>query len=144
MSHFDQTVIEGVKIFTGASFIESGHVRFAGGQILEVGDGFYQGDKAGVHLMSCPGATLIPGLIDSHIHALGGNVQSIEQSLRFGVTTVCDMHNDPQDNDKLREVRHSSTYHPCCETDQMASFSYVMIIRTNHCMPTSNVPVWER
>lgn len=55
--------------------------------------------------MSRPGNTLIPGLIDSHIHALGGNNQGIEQSLRFGVTKVCDMHNDPKDNARLSMVR---------------------------------------
>ena len=100
-------IIKDVRIFTGDEFIEQGFVCFSGGYIQEIGTGEYKGDVVSAYVISRPGDTLIPGLIDSHIHALAGNVQSIEQSLRFGVTTVCDMHNDPRDNEKLRTVGSS-------------------------------------
>lgn len=100
-------VIQDVRIFTGDRIIERGFVRVAAGQIADVGEGDFEGKAEYVY--SFPGDTLIPGLIDCHIHALGGNMQSIEQSLRFGVTTVCDMHNDPKDNNKLKEVRYRPT-----------------------------------
>lgn len=100
------TVIQHVKIFTGSQFIEKGYVKFENGRILEVGEGEYQNAKDTTTILSFPGDTITPGLIDSHIHALGGNVESIEQSFRFGITTVCDMHNDPRDNAKLIAVSY--------------------------------------
>lgn len=99
-----KTIIKDVRIFTGDDFIEEGFVCFSNGCIVEIGKGQFQDGAHDAAIISRPGDTLIPGLIDSHIHALGGNVHSIEQSLRFGVTTVCDMHNDPRDNEKLRKV----------------------------------------
>jgi dihydroorotase-like cyclic amidohydrolase len=54
--------------------------------------------------ISRPQITLIPGLIDVHIHALEGNTDSVEQSLRFGVTTVSDMHNEVEDIMRLKKV----------------------------------------
>ena len=98
-------VVQDVRIFTGDEVIERGFVVAIDGQIVEVGRGsFNKASLPEVELISRPGHTLIPGLIDCHIHALSGNINSIEQSLRFGVTTVCDMHNDPSDNRKLVEV----------------------------------------
>lgn len=104
MKQQSKTIIKDVRVFTGEDFLEKGFVCFSDGRIVEVGQGNFDGDSHDVAVISRPGHTLIPGLIDSHIHALGGNVHSIEQSLRFGVTTVCDMHNDPRDNEKLRAV----------------------------------------
>lgn len=37
----------------------------------------------------------MPGLIDGHIHAAKGTTEALTQSLKFGVTTVCDLHNEP-------------------------------------------------
>ena len=97
-------VITDVKIFTGHHFIEKGYVRFNDGVITSIGEGDFVNPTADTIILSRPGHTLTPGLIDSHIHALGGNVQSIEQSLRFGVTTVCDMFNDHKHIAQLQEV----------------------------------------
>lgn len=98
-------VVQDVRIFTGDEVIERGFVVAIEGQIVEVGRGsFSEASNPEVEVISRPGHTLIPGLIDCHIHALSGNVNSIEQSLRFGVTTVCDMHSEPSDNRKLIEV----------------------------------------
>ncbi|TDZ21258.1 Imidazolonepropionase [Colletotrichum orbiculare MAFF 240422] len=98
-------LIKDVKIFDGTKIIERGHVFVVDGKIAQVGKGDFNGElSTGITVISKPGDTLMPGLIDAHIHALSGNVDSIEQSLRFGVTTVCDMHNDPKDNAKLRKL----------------------------------------
>ncbi|KAK2613025.1 hypothetical protein QQS21_000954 [Conoideocrella luteorostrata] len=104
MDNHKSFVIDHVRIFTGDKFIESGFLRVNSGRITEVGHGPYREPGPDVRIISRPGDTLIPGLIDAHIHGLGGNVHSLEQSLRFGVTTVCDMHNDPSDNVKLRNL----------------------------------------
>lgn len=98
-------VIDQVKIFTGDETIDQGFVLVQDGRIAKIGPGAFGSDGSEqIPRFSHPGDTVIPGLIDGHIHALSGNVESIQQSLRFGVTTVCDMHNDPRDNAKLKQV----------------------------------------
>ena len=94
-----------VLIFTGDTFIEKGYIEVEEGIMTGFGPGSYT-DRSNSKkpVISKAGYTLLPGLIDSHIHGLGGNVLSIEQSLRFGVTTVCDMHNEPEQIAKLKKV----------------------------------------
>jgi imidazolonepropionase-like amidohydrolase len=109
----DSFVLRDLCIFTGDSFIEApAYVVVKEGKILDVGSGDYPvgslGENDSIPVISRPGSTLLPGLIDSHIHALGGNTYSIEQSLRFGVTTVCDMHNEPGNILKLKDVSPSN------------------------------------
>ena len=43
---------------------------------------------AGAEVIDATGATLLPGLIDSHIHT---SVESLRSTLRFGLTTVIEM-----------------------------------------------------
>lgn len=105
-------IVEDVRIFTGHEFIDKGFVVVQNDVITDFGHGkFLKSIGEGTVVLSHPGDTLIPGLIDAHIHALSGNVDSIEQSLRFGVTTVCDMHNDPRDNKKLKQVSSARFVH---------------------------------
>ena len=40
------------------------------------------------------GKTLIPGLIDAHVHAFREEL-SLKRAIKYGVTTVLDMHNEP-------------------------------------------------
>lgn len=49
-----------------------------------------------------PGHTLMPGLIDGHVHVY--EAAALKQSLQFGVTTVCDMHNEPDIISRMRTV----------------------------------------
>jgi imidazolonepropionase-like amidohydrolase len=42
--------------------------------------------------IDAPGRTLLPGLIDAHVHVAGW---ALPLFLRYGVTTVRDLHNDP-------------------------------------------------
>ncbi|KAJ4176817.1 hypothetical protein NW767_015323 [Fusarium falciforme] len=98
-------IVEDIKIFDGHKFIVNGFVIVRDGLIADVGSG--KPDKfIGQHILriSRPQHTLIPGLIDAHIHALAGNTDSVEQSLRFGVTTVCDMHNEVEDIMRLKQL----------------------------------------
>lgn len=105
-------IVEDVKIFDGHKFIANGFVYVRDGHIADVGSG--KPDRIiGQHTLriSRPQHTLIPGLIDAHIHALAGNTNSVEQSLRFGVTTVCDMHNEVEDIMRLKQVCLSFDWH---------------------------------
>lgn len=90
-------VLKDVLIFTGDCYLENAFVAVKKGTIVQIGPvgsaNQFEEDPDMV-VISRPNHTVLPGLIDSHIHALKGNIQAIEQPLRFGVTTVCDMHNE--------------------------------------------------
>ncbi|KAI3401098.1 hypothetical protein diail_243 [Diaporthe ilicicola] len=96
-------VVQDVLIFDGKHFNEQGHVVVTNGKIESLGSGvlFTLPDTP---TYSKPGYTIIPGLNDAHVHAIGGDVHSIEQSLRFGVTTILDMHNEAEHNVHLRKA----------------------------------------
>ncbi|KAN0121889.1 hypothetical protein V8E51_000215 [Hyaloscypha variabilis] len=82
-------VLTDVLVFTSDEFIEKGYVEVEGGNITRFGSGeSTDTTNSKTPIISKRGCTLLPGLIDSHIHGLGGNILSIEQSLRFGVTTT--------------------------------------------------------
>lgn len=94
-------LVQDARIFTGEHVLESGNVLVENGTIKYVGS---ETPNTDVPIVSGSGSTLIPGLIDAHIHADKGKVIALEQSLRFGVTTVCDMHNEPPNVSKLKKV----------------------------------------
>ena len=92
-------VISDVRIFDGDRVVTpSGSVLVEHGKIVKVSSSpiAYNGP-----VISRPGHTLLPGLIDVHIHADGGSPVALPQALRFGVTTVCDMHNEPANIERL-------------------------------------------
>lgn len=103
-------LITDVLLFDGNHFIENAHVLVQEGVIISLGTG---PPPSSINLKNIPtlskkGHTLIPGLIDAHVHALGGNVLAIEESIKFGVTTVCDMHSEHHFNTKLQELAASN------------------------------------
>ncbi|KAK3654061.1 hypothetical protein LTR56_003497 [Elasticomyces elasticus] len=93
-------LLRDVRIFDGENTIESGSVLIEGGKISKVSDSNIEYNGT---IISKPGHTLLPGLIDVHIHADSGNPVALPQSLRFGVTTACDMHNEVHNIEKLRK-----------------------------------------
>ena len=103
----DAWAITNVRIFTGDHIIQNGHIVVRNNLISTVGPGeLPHNTKQSMLVYSKPGHTLLPGLIDAHIHASGGVATALEQSLKFGVTTVCDMHNDFEQIERLKKVRH--------------------------------------
>ncbi len=94
-------MIQDARIFTGEDILESGNVLVENGIIKYVGS---DAPNTDVRIVSGSGFTLIPGLIDAHIHADKGKVLAVEQALRFGVTTVLDMHNEPVNVAKLKKI----------------------------------------
>lgn len=98
----DPFVIRDVQIFTGEQIISDGFVYVADGRIKAIGS-TSNAPKLPVQTYSKPGHTLLPGLIDSHIHADMANPVALPQALRFGVTTVCEMHNELANVKKLRK-----------------------------------------
>lgn len=78
--------IENVRVFDGRDVVESATVVVTGGRIVSVGD---LPAPAGVQTIDGAGKTLLPGLIDAHVHAF--DQSTLRDALRFGVTTELDM-----------------------------------------------------
>lgn len=98
-------VLRDIRIFTGESIIEEGYIHVSHGKIESVGSisDLSQTSINVAQTYSRPGYTLLPGLIDCHIHADMADPEALPQSLRFGVTTVCDMHNELPNVLKLKK-----------------------------------------
>jgi imidazolonepropionase-like amidohydrolase len=58
----------GVALLPGRGFVEDVTVLVENGTILEVGEGGEIAPKGELELVSTPSSTLLPGLIDSHVH----------------------------------------------------------------------------
>ena len=83
-------LITDVRIFDGHDAIDNGSVLVSNGKIAKVSSTPIEFDGTTIRK---PGHTLLPGLIDSHVHIDFGNEIGLAQGLRFGVTTQCDLAN---------------------------------------------------
>jgi len=79
-------LIHGVRVFDGTSVRSADSVLVVDGVITEVGAGLTPPPHAQV--VDGSGGTLLPGLIDSHVHAQ--RPDNLAQALVFGVTTELD------------------------------------------------------
>jgi len=79
------TLIQDVRVFDGTAASEHRSVLIRDGAIV---DADYRGQApAGARVVPGAGRTLLPGLIDAHVHAF----QHLDLPLVFGVTTQVDM-----------------------------------------------------
>lgn len=80
------TAIVNARVFDGIRLRDWTSVRFAAGTITDCATGptAHHGDE----VIDAHGGTILPGLIDSHIHLVPG---ALAQGLTFGVTTALDM-----------------------------------------------------
>ncbi|HUN32977.1 MAG TPA: amidohydrolase family protein [Trebonia sp.] len=86
------TLIRGARLFDGERLREASDVLLAGGTIVGIGNDL--GVPADAEVFDGRGRTLLPGLIDCHVHA--GDVRALGQALAFGVTTEFDMFSGPE------------------------------------------------
>ena len=84
--------IRDVRVFDGDKTIEHADVVVKDGRIAAVGT--HAAIPNGVPVIDGRGKTVIPGLIDSHVHVFPG---AQADALRFGVTTELDMFDIGQD-----------------------------------------------
>jgi imidazolonepropionase-like amidohydrolase len=84
------TVIAHVRVFDGEALIPADTVIFKNGRIEAVGKNLSAPPGAGI--IDGRGQTLLPGLVDAHIHTL--SIDNLKQCLVFGVTSVVDMFTD--------------------------------------------------
>jgi imidazolonepropionase-like amidohydrolase len=80
-------VIRNVRLFDGERIVPSADVVVKDGSIVAAGAGATAPGDA--EIVDGRGKTLLPGLIDSHVHVW--TADNLKQSLVFGVTAVVDM-----------------------------------------------------
>jgi imidazolonepropionase-like amidohydrolase len=88
------------RVFDGETVHERATVLVRGGRVDELL--IEQAPPEGVEIIDLDGGTLLPGLIDGHVHAFNS---ARRDALRFGVTTVLDMFRPPFDFDQTRAER---------------------------------------
>lgn len=98
------TTIAGARVFDGTDALGVASVSVADGLITEVRPG--SGDRGDV---DGRGMTLLPGLIDAHVHLRGAG--NLGQDLRYGVTTVLDMFSAPPQFTAMLRGRAASHTH---------------------------------
>jgi imidazolonepropionase-like amidohydrolase len=88
-------VFRDVRVFDGQAFVEHQTVVIGGGKVLAVGDSRLS-VPGNAEEVAGAGRTLLPGLIDAHVHVSQlWPIEALQQSLAFGVTTVLDMWTGP-------------------------------------------------
>jgi imidazolonepropionase-like amidohydrolase len=102
------TAITNARVFDGERVLEETTVVIDGARIAAVG-----GEApAGAEIVDARGATLLPGLIDAHVHTAE---EALAVALRFGVTTELEMQGTNTrdkrahlaENDTVADVRSS-------------------------------------
>jgi len=77
----EKIALTNVRVFDGR--------ELRGPTTVIIEGGFVGRDSAGARITDAGGATLLPGLIDAHVHLL--NEEHLQQLADFGVTTALDM-----------------------------------------------------
>ena len=81
-------VIRNARIFDGTRVIPQGDVWIQNGMIKAVGPHIKA--HAGIPEINAAGKTLLPGLIDAHVHTMGQDT-NLKSALALGITTEFDM-----------------------------------------------------
>lgn len=96
-------LLRDLRVFTGDQIHDPGYILITSSTITSVGPmTSLPALPPSTLTLSKPNHTILPGLIDCHIHADRADPEALPQSLRFGVTTVCEMHNELPNVAKLR------------------------------------------
>jgi imidazolonepropionase-like amidohydrolase len=90
-------VVRGARVFDGERIVDAETVVVRNGVIADIGHDLPA--ASGIAAIDGSGQTLLPGLIDAHVHTPGGAVwwglTHVRQALACGVTTVLCMGTDP-------------------------------------------------
>jgi imidazolonepropionase-like amidohydrolase len=93
-------VVRDVRLFDGERVVDGATVVVREGRIVAAGAGVAVPE--GLPVIDGRGRTLLPGLIDAHVHTWG---DALAETINFGVTTVLDMFSDPGPHQNLLRTR---------------------------------------
>ena len=99
-------VVRDVRLFDGTIVTEHRSVLVKDGLIAEVGDASLKVPQ-GVTVIDGAGKTLLPGLIDAHVHLSQNLEVNLKQAISLGVTTVLDMWNAGERFERMKGLRIS-------------------------------------
>lgn len=95
-------LLRNVRVFDGERVTDADSVLVDGGAIAAVGHGLPAPTGLATH--DGAGGTVLPGLIDAHVHVVAPGV-NLRDAPRFGVTTMLDMFTNPSWLDGARTAR---------------------------------------
>ena len=110
LSQTKSLAIRNVRIFDGTKVIARGTVVVTDGKISAVGANV--SIPRGAEIVDGEGKTLLPGLIDGHVHmsdtSLTRGAMPLEQATIYGITTVLEMGvGNPDDYPGVQEASES-------------------------------------
>jgi imidazolonepropionase-like amidohydrolase len=97
-------VVRDVRVFDGERVIDHRSVLVQDGRISRVGDSKVA-VPPGTAVIDGRGRTLLPGLIDAHVHLSDDADADLRQSLTLGVTTVLDMWTASSRFERIKALR---------------------------------------
>src|SRR5687768_4389129 len=102
-------VIRNVRVFDGETVAGRQTVVIRDGNIAAVGATVAV--PAGAQEVSGEGRTLLPGLMDAHVHLpLFGAAAALQQNLAFGVTTVVVMGTNQQAMSQVKQIQAADSF----------------------------------
>ena len=118
-----QTLIRNVAVFDGVQKQVDRSVLIEGSKIVDIN---YRGKVSPkMRIVDGRGKTLLPGLIDSHVHAYAGQ----DDALLFGVTTQLDMFSPP---DATRAVRARMAHGENAGTSDIFTAGFLATVPKGH------------
>src|SRR5579884_821817 len=129
-SSFNSFAVRGVRVFDGERTLPNVNVVVEDGRIALVGSAVRI--PPGLRTIDGAGKTLLPGLIDSHVHVFPG---AQRDALRFGVTTELDMFDVSRDFAAWRRQRESLS-----QTDEADTWGAGLGATVNGGAPLQDLP----
>jgi imidazolonepropionase-like amidohydrolase len=108
-------LIQNVRIFDGERTLPRSDVLIDRGRVVRVGKGLR---SASAQKVDGTGKTLVPGLIDSHVHGFPG---AAADALRFGVTTEVEMFSMAGKQGLVAHEQQRQSYAPVAAADLWSS-----------------------
>src|SRR6266513_1548302 len=96
-------VVRDVRVFDGERTLQHRSVVVDSGRIVRIGPAHMP--TQGAAEIDGRNRTLLPGLIDSHVHVADSAESALRQALVFGVTTVLDMFSGGERFERIKRIR---------------------------------------
>jgi imidazolonepropionase-like amidohydrolase len=90
MSEAQSFVVRNVRVFDGERVVEGRDVVVIDGKVSRI-DATGSRTPAGANVVEGTGRTLLPGLMDAHVHVSDSTLADLHQAITLGVTTLLDM-----------------------------------------------------